>query len=464
MRLRSLALSGVILLASPEARGNGRFPAASQLVGSPRDPSFLALRTTFGILVSHDGGKAWDWICETAIGYGGTVQDPPLGMMQLGLVAGTTRGLAASLDDGCSWSFALDEPVIDLVVRRDDTHAALVLTSRYVAPGDSGLNTYSAKVFATRDDGAHWAEQGGAIDPGVLVETIEIAASDPHRVYLSGARETIAADGAIAPVGVIYTSMDDGAHYVKSEIALDAASESAPFISAVDPANADRLYVRVKGTHGSRVLVSDDAGKTFRTVFTGAGDLLGFALSGDGAMIYVGGPKDGLLAASRTALSFEKRSSTPVQCLAAMGNTLYACTSDSRGYAGQSLQVSTDDGATLVPMFHLSCVRGALGCPAASPTAACASNFSSTVGSILGPSQCDGGVIAPADGGSAADAAGGGDVASEDAGGAGSDANGRGSAHDGGCGAGGGGAGSTAISAFALLLAFAARRGRRRRA
>src|SRR5438105_1369159 len=125
MRRTAIALAAAMALAAREARGNGRFPAASQLVGSPRDSTSLALRTTFGILVSHDGGKAWDWICESAVGYGGTVQDPPLGMMQNGLMAGTTRGLATSLDDGCSWDFALDEPAVDVVVRRGSAREAL---------------------------------------------------------------------------------------------------------------------------------------------------------------------------------------------------------------------------------------------------------------------------------------------------------------------------------------------------
>src|SRR5207248_3069222 len=115
-------------------------------------------------------------------------------------------------------------------------------------------------------------------------------------------------------------------------------------------------------------------------------------------------------------------------------------------------------GATLTPMFHLSCVRGALSCPTSSPTAACASNFSSTVGALLGPSQCDGGLAVLEDGGAAADAS---READAEPAGAEGDASGRESPGEGGCGAGGGGAGSSVVSALALIVAFAARRRRR---
>ncbi len=44
---------------------NGRFPASNQLTFSTDDPSFVALRTTFGILLSHDSGLSWSWLART---------------------------------------------------------------------------------------------------------------------------------------------------------------------------------------------------------------------------------------------------------------------------------------------------------------------------------------------------------------------------------------------------------------
>src|SRR5581483_6730985 len=58
------------------ARANGRFPTADYLVVGPGSASdLIALRTTFGIVVSRDHGHTWRWICEDAYG-GAGMADP----------------------------------------------------------------------------------------------------------------------------------------------------------------------------------------------------------------------------------------------------------------------------------------------------------------------------------------------------------------------------------------------------
>ena len=47
---------------------------------------------------------------------------------------------------------------------------------------------------------------------------------------------------------------------------------------------------------GKLVIVTDDAGKAYRTLLSAKGPLLGFALSADGATLHAGGPDDGLFA------------------------------------------------------------------------------------------------------------------------------------------------------------------------
>ncbi len=373
-----------------DVRANGRFPEASQLVLSPRDPAFFALRATFGLLVTHDAGAHWDWICERAIGYAGSdSEDPAIAMTERALLAGTLEGLAVSPDDGCGWSFGSPEAIVDLAVRRESAREALALISKYRAVDDAGLSTFTTKVLASDDDGAHWSPRGVTIESDVLAETIDVAPSAPHRIYISGARPEV-------PMGVLLVSMDDGAHYVEHEITLDWSTETAPFIAAIDPTNADRLYVRVKGTNGSRILVSDDAGATFRTVFTGAGDLLGFALSPKGDKVYVGGPKDGVLVASSVDLKFVKKTETAVQCLASGGatgngakgeSTLYACMTDAQGRSGRIIAASTDDGATFDHPFDIGCMRGLVTCPSSASAAACATELPA-IRATLGATLC----------------------------------------------------------------------------
>jgi hypothetical protein len=334
----SLLLVAALVIANP-ARANGRFPKANQLVVAPGAPDVMTLRTTFGVLYSSDRGEHWDWICESAVGYPpGTNEDPSIAI---------TASKA-------------------IVVRPDAPHTAFALTSTYVSADDAGAATFNARLYGTTDDGATWAPFGVPIDPTTLSETVEVAKSDPHRYYISAVK-----GAGMSATGLLFVSNDDGATWAPRPIPIDPSVEHAPFIAAVDPANADRIYVRTGGgTTQSRLLVSDDAGKNFRVAYTGK-PMLGFALSPDGSKVFLGGI-DGLFVANKTDLAFTQRSSILVQCLATSGTTLYACSSESSGFI---LGASGDDGATFAPKLHLSTVRGPLACAPGTKGHDCASEW-----------------------------------------------------------------------------------------
>src|SRR5262249_24751786 len=124
-------------------------------------------------------------------------------------------------------------------------------------------------------------------------------------------------------------------------------------IAAVDPTNADRIYVRA-GVQTSRLFVTDDAGKTFRVAYQG-GPMLGFALAP--GEVYLGGPNDGLEAATSTDLLFTRRSPIPVGCLTASGALLYACVVQSK-----VLVAAASDATTFTPLVRLDDIRGPLAC------------------------------------------------------------------------------------------------------
>jgi MYXO-CTERM domain-containing protein len=238
-------------------------------------------------------------------------------------------------------------------------------------------------VWASTDSGATFATVGAPLDPAILPETIDVAPSDPQRLYISGTIKSRLADGGAYPTGVFLKSTDGGVTWTQSTLAL-TGTEIAPFIAAVDPADAQRFYVRVKGTQGTRVLVTTDGGATFNTVWQAQGELLGFALSDDGSKIYAGGTIDGMNVASKADMVFTKKAATQIQCLAVRGATLLACSNEASGFIVGS---STDDGATFAPLLHLSCVRGPLSCAASSPvTAVCGSQWPAQQAALGGPS------------------------------------------------------------------------------
>jgi photosystem II stability/assembly factor-like uncharacterized protein len=464
----AIAAAVATVLAAPSALANGRFPSANQLAIGPSAPQTLVLRTTFGLILSRDGGATWDWICERGTiegGYGGP-EDPAIGVTASGtIISGLFEGLVVSLDTGCSWHLApgavMGQPIVDDVVRPDDPHSALALTNVFAANDDAGEPTFSSQVFASTDDGANWATHGVAIDPSYILETLEVAKSDVHRIYASGVRGS-----GLTAQAALLVSIDDGQTWTPRAVPLDMTVERAPFIAAVDPNNADKLYVRTSGSATNRLLVSPDAGKTWSVAYQGKGPLLGFALSADGTKVWVGGPSDGLLEADATAatLTFAQKSTIHVQCLKSQGTTLYACSDEASGFI---LGKSEDDGATFCGLLHLSYgIRGPLACPANASASICTQDWPMqrdslgiTEGGPAPPGLC---AVPAGDGGPS------GDAGDSGTGGGGGGGTGGGTTTSTGCkcstpGLAGGIEGASAALAATAAAVLAARLRRRRR-
>jgi MYXO-CTERM domain-containing protein len=142
----------------------------------------------------------------------------------------------------------------------------------------------------------------------------------------------------------------------------------------VAPTNADRIYVRTNSSVGKpgRLLLSDDAGKTFRTIFRSQAELRGFSLSPDGAKVYVGGPTDGLHVASTTDFVFRKTSSVEVQCITATADRLWVCSSETSGFI---VARSNDEGASFEGKTHFLDIRGPLDCPPTPPFDQCVNGW-----------------------------------------------------------------------------------------
>jgi hypothetical protein len=352
--LLAAAAGALVLWAAPAAVANGRFPASNQLVLSPSDPNFVVLRTTFGILLSHDGGVTWHWLCEDVLGISSSSsQDPLMGVTATERIVagpGLSNGLVLSQDSGCSWSAAggplAGQLVIDLVVRPDAPDVVLVLTSTYgPEAGVDGSPGYTQQIYRSTDDAANWSALGTPIDPSALATTIDVAAADPHRIYVSAIRSANTARSAS-----LLVSADDGASWTERPVQLDPNLESAIYIAGVDPASPDRVYIRTAGAT-SRLLVTSDAGQTFQSPLSLSGSMLGFALSPDGSKVYAGNVKQGLFVAARESLSFQNVSPIRVQCLATQGSDLWACSDEPSGFIAG---VSRDDGATFAAKLHLS--------------------------------------------------------------------------------------------------------------
>lgn len=381
-RVHPIVVAVALCLASQQVRANGRLPGSNRILAPPAFPNLVIVRATYGILPSMDDGTTWSFLCEDALGLPETATiDPALALTASGaLVAGISpspAGLDVSNDDGCSWTCAggalAGKAIADLAVRPNAPDSVVALTATFNL-GDGGTGA-SSQIFESTDDGAHWTALGAPIDPSVIVTTVDVAASDPHRLYVAGSRGF-----GTARTGAVFESTDDGATWIERALPADPAILAPVYVAGVDPTNADRVYVRTSSP--SQLLVTNDGGASFQLVLSLHGLMQGFALSPDGATIYAGGQDDGLYVGDAMALAFTQSSPIRVQCLATRGSELWAC-ADDRETGGFIAGVSTDQGNTFSPKLHLGSVTAPVVCgPPPAGVYAC--------GADAGGSQCGG--------------------------------------------------------------------------
>lgn len=345
-----------LTLSARAAHANGRMPGANDVVFDARDPNHMVVRATFGIMQTFDAGARWSWICEQAIDVSGVIADPPLGMVEdqsLVLLPPTGSALV-SRDHGCSWpreaGVLAGKQGVDLTAHPSDARQLFVLTSTVVAV-DAGFGVYENQVLRTSDNAQSW-QIIATLPTDFQAETLELAKSDPQRIYVSGT------DSVNPRLGVLFVSSDGGAHFDKHTLDLPSGTGSF-LISGIHPENPDMLWLRVPargdtiGILPARLFISTDAGKSYKMLAATQRAMFGFALSPDGSQLAYGGPNDGLyVGASDGSQPFQKRGAWGIRCLRWIDSGLYACGSEP--FDAFTLGLSTDEGMSFRPLYKLA--------------------------------------------------------------------------------------------------------------
>ncbi len=323
------------------AHANGRFPRAQQIVVDPADENHLALRATFGVTISRDGGKSWSWLCEEAMGFSGA-WDPPIAFGNDGsLLIGLTDGIV-STRDACVMQRAMKGELVSDLSRAPD--GDLIATSTASDPG---------KLWRRGKEGRSTLLGKGIA--GIYLDTVDAAPSKPSRVYATGVQI-----GEPAQAHLFVS--DDGGATLK-ELTPVLPTRGRLFLAAVDPRDPMHLFVRQLGETGSDLLVSGDGGHSFAVALHMDGAMYGFAMDAVGNDLWVGSADEsqGIWASHNGGVTFAQAAKVIVYCLARRGAALYVCSEPFRS-GGYAVGVSRDDGVTVAPLATFADVTGPVLC------------------------------------------------------------------------------------------------------
>jgi MYXO-CTERM domain-containing protein len=376
-----LVAFGAISLAAPRAaHANNGIPGSLGILLPLDKPLEIGLATTFGLILSDDGGTSWVWTCEqlstTSMADVYTVGAPPTAVGGIGdrlYARSLVTGLAFSDDDSCGWHSAggalAGQKISDFFSDPNDPLRVLAAAS----PSTDGGTATAASVYASTDGGATFAATPIYSAPaGAAIVGIEIARSDAQVIYLT--TYTVTSTGYDP---VLVRSANGGQSWTPTDLLATPLGSGIVRILAVDPSDANLVYLRVTGATSEILAVTRDGGTTFATPLTVAnGAVSAFArlASGTvlvGTLVNLGGGGGGTMGVGYRsvdkATTFSPWTLNPQPHLVGLGervtggqSTLYL---SGKNYSdGWALAISTDEGLTVTPVMSYDQVSGIKPC------------------------------------------------------------------------------------------------------
>ncbi|MDQ3341909.1 MAG: MYXO-CTERM sorting domain-containing protein [Myxococcota bacterium] len=276
-------LVGACLLAlGAEALANGRPPQTSTINFRPGNDSEIAAGTSFGLLISKDGGATWRWMCEDALPYGG-MYDPDYEIMTSGTLFATTFDGLKVNRDGCVFAstvLAPPEPELKFfsVVARASNNTF------YAASADPT----DGNVYKSMDEGMSFMPLPA---PGQLNDwwqSMEVAPSDPNRIYLSGYRFVQTPDAGTKKVFLLFTSTTAGASWTPLPLTdFVAMSNSTIEIAGVSRTNPLHVFARVTledNAIADGIYESTNGGQNWTKILTKMGSIA-FVMRANGDLV-----------------------------------------------------------------------------------------------------------------------------------------------------------------------------------
>lgn len=259
--VRNLAIA-VVVAATGLAHANGRPANTSTINFRQGHDQDIAAGMTFGMVISHDGGTTWRWMCEKAILYGG-LYDPDYVYNPSGALFATTFDGSLVTRDGCAFQpTQFGKKFFSTITQ--GPNGALYMAAADVA--DPMGNPGDAKIYKSTDNGLTFPTSATAGVINDWYNSIEVAPSDPTRVYLSGYRLTAGLRSF-----QIYKSVNGGTSFTPVTSNTFTTSENSSIdIVGIKNGAPDTLFVRVSlqsGDIGDAIWRSDNGGGTWTKIF-----------------------------------------------------------------------------------------------------------------------------------------------------------------------------------------------------
>lgn len=355
------AIAAIAAATDGSARADSRPPQTTGIALRPGQPGSLYVRSTLGLLVSHDAGCSFRWICQQAIGYGGDF-DPKYAIDAGGTIYATTfSGLRVSRDGGCTWEIA----TADLPRGSRGALAAAWIDAIDIAPnGDVWIATAESArpndVYRSTDAGQTFQPRN-RYSASIWWKSVKVAPTDARRVYLSGYQVA-----AQPPTAHLLRTDDAGETWRPSALAgVELGPTAIAYVAAVDPASADTVFLTALGASppGDRLYRSTDAGATFREVLATTAPIRDVVFrSAD--EIYVATVRGAFHSGDRGA-SFAPLAplagAPQLACLAAQGGRLVGCGANWEPDR-KAVARSDDAGGSWQRLLQLSELAGPLAC------------------------------------------------------------------------------------------------------
>jgi len=374
------------------AGANGRPAGTSTINFEQGAPQHIAAGMTFGFLRSDDGGTTWKWMCEKAIGYGGTF-DPDYAYSPTGAIFATTfDGLTVlrppPAGDNCTFAAA---PSGTTFVSADEMGPNGAVYYAAADPNDG-------KIYRSNDDGMTFPISGAPGMNNDWWDSLMIAPSDGTRVYLTGYRfkkvcSNNTAMTCMVPadcgggsnvtcdsekVELIFRSDNGGSTYTPlTQTGLTLSNQSTIDVVGIDHALKDTVYIHVNLDHmnpdntysGDSIYKSTNAGVSWTKILS-TSDPFG--------LLFLARSNGDLIASTQTTGSQKSTDGgtnwTPltnpphINCLVENpgDHTVWACTHnyDSPGIPGDGYGImKTTDYNTWTGVLRYQDIAGVVDCP-----------------------------------------------------------------------------------------------------